>query len=357
MSSTESVNLREGGGEPSSSAPYRDRWLERAGVAAVALAVGLGAGLAVGFTSGSGSGGGGGAGSTGSRTALDGDAQISTRFLAIGDWGRNGSSNQSGLAGAMGRFACEHEVDFVILTGDNFYDKGLATGDDVQFTKSFSDIYTGASLNVPFYGCLGNHDYNSFNSSVQVNEESGGALRSRDQRWWLERRQFDVRSPASPESLHLFFIDTPPFPRAPRKVLANYKVCPSEDCSSNECPFPFENDPRRTPDTPPCPGISVVYQDFEALGIANISQLNENGTNAAWAKWERESISALRSGLRASNATFKVVVGHHPILSNAETHSDTPELKERPSQEEESVMEVIQKYNASAYLNVRLWTF
>ena len=43
------------------------------------------------------------------------------------------------------------------LSTDNFYEVGLNNATDPQFTNSFSNVYTGDSLYVSFYGVLGNH--------------------------------------------------------------------------------------------------------------------------------------------------------------------------------------------------------
>ena len=42
--------------------------------------------------------------------------------MQIGDWGRLGQYNQSGVAALMGRKAALEQPDFVISTGDNFYE-------------------------------------------------------------------------------------------------------------------------------------------------------------------------------------------------------------------------------------------
>ncbi len=51
----------------------------------------------------------------------------------------------------MGIVGTKLNIDFVISTGDNFYEKGLMGPDDTQFTTSFSDVYTQESLQTPWY--------------------------------------------------------------------------------------------------------------------------------------------------------------------------------------------------------------
>lgn len=51
----------------------------------------------------------------------------------------------------MGIVGQELDIDFVISTGDNFYEDGLTGVDDSAFYESFVDIYTAPSLNKPWY--------------------------------------------------------------------------------------------------------------------------------------------------------------------------------------------------------------
>ncbi|EYU21854.1 hypothetical protein MIMGU_mgv1a0097862mg, partial [Erythranthe guttata] len=67
-------------------------------------------------------------------------------FLVVGDWGRRGDFNQSQVAFQMGKIGDELDIDFVVSTGDNFYDNGLNGEDDSNFLESFSNIYTAKSL-------------------------------------------------------------------------------------------------------------------------------------------------------------------------------------------------------------------
>lgn len=51
----------------------------------------------------------------------------------------------------MGRVADKLNIDFVVSTGDNFYDDGLTGVHDPAFQYSFSDIYTANSLQKQWY--------------------------------------------------------------------------------------------------------------------------------------------------------------------------------------------------------------
>lgn len=51
----------------------------------------------------------------------------------------------------MGVIGEELDIDFVISTGDNFYEDGLTGVDDKAFEESFSNIYSAKSLQKPWY--------------------------------------------------------------------------------------------------------------------------------------------------------------------------------------------------------------
>lgn len=51
----------------------------------------------------------------------------------------------------MGIIGEKLDIDFVISTGDNFYENGLTGVDDDAFFDSFVNIYTSPSLHKPWY--------------------------------------------------------------------------------------------------------------------------------------------------------------------------------------------------------------
>lgn len=51
----------------------------------------------------------------------------------------------------MGRIGEKIGLDFVVSTGDNFYDNGLFSEHDPNFEQSFSNIYTAPSLQKKWY--------------------------------------------------------------------------------------------------------------------------------------------------------------------------------------------------------------
>ncbi|PON96794.1 Acid phosphatase, type [Trema orientale] len=189
----------------------------------------------------------------------------SMSFLVIGDWGRRGDYNQSQVAVQMGKMGEKLDIDFVVSTGDNFYDNGLTSEHDPAFEESFTKIYTQKSLQKQWYSVLGNHDYRG-DAEAQLSP----LLRKIDTRW-LCLRSFVVNA----ELAEIFFVDTTPF--------VDMYFSEPEDHT----------------------------YDWRGIGSrkAYISSLLED----------------VESALRESSATWKIVVGHHAIRSVGH-HGDTEEL-------------------------------
>ncbi|CAN0876803.1 Purple acid phosphatase 8 [Linum grandiflorum] len=208
----------------------------------------------------------------------------SMAVMVVGDWGRKGDYNQSRVAYQMGKIAEEVNVDFVISTGDNFYDDGLKGVDDPAFYQSFSDIYTAPSLQKPWYNILGNHDYRG-----NVEAQLSTSLQDKDSRW-ICHRSFILNTNVA----EFFFVDTTPF--------------------------------------------SDKYFDEPEDHVYDWSGLLPNR-----ATYLSNLLRDLDSGLRASNARWKIVVGHHTIKS-AGHHGNTVEL-------EAQLLPVLEANNVDLYVN------
>ncbi|RLN17086.1 purple acid phosphatase 3-like [Panicum miliaceum] len=101
----------------------------------------------------------------------------------------------------MGRVGVRLDIDFVVSTGDNFYETGLTGVDDQMFEQSFTDIYMAKSLQKPWYLVLGNHDYKG-----DALAQFSPVLRKIDSRF-ICMRSFIVNA----EIADFFFIYTTPF--------------------------------------------------------------------------------------------------------------------------------------------------
>jgi tartrate-resistant acid phosphatase type 5 len=202
-------------------------------------------------------------------------------FLAVGDWGRRGRRDQQAVAAAMAQTAAEVNSRFVLSAGDNFYPAGVKSADDPQWKRSFEDVYTASSLQTPWYAALGNHDYRG-KPSAQV------AYARTSVRWRMPERYYRIDDPAAPAELDLFVLDTTPITGGRSEGLAR-----------------FTRGRLYVPDRAP---------------------------QLAW----------FEAQLAASQAPWKVVVGHHPIYSGGR-HGGSSELKDH-------VEPLLAKYGVQAYI-------
>lgn len=189
----------------------------------------------------------------------------SLSLLVVGDWGRRGGYNQSEVALQMGIVGEKLDIDFVISTGDNFYDHGLTGVEDPAFQESFTNIYTAPSLQKQWYIVLGNHDYRG-----DVEAQLSPILQKLDQRW-LCLRSFIVDT----EIAEFFFVDTTPF-------VDKYFTDPED-------------------------------QVYDWKGISPRKEYLSN------------ILKDVDSALKDSTAKWKIVVGHHTMKS-AGTHGNTQEI-------------------------------
>ncbi|KAI4369083.1 hypothetical protein MLD38_017572 [Melastoma candidum] len=192
----------------------------------------------------------------------------SLAFLVIGDWGRKGSHNQSEVADQMGIVGERIGSEFVISTGDNFYENGLTGTDDPAFYQSFVDIYNAPGLQTTWYNVLGNHDYRG-----DVEAQLSPILRAKDSRWVCFRSAVLNTGLA-----HFFFVDTTPFED-------KYFTHPGKDTYDWSGVLPRDK------------YLSDLKKDLDLA-------------------------------LKESTATWKIVVGHHTIKSMGE-HGTTVELMDQ----------------------------
>jgi tartrate-resistant acid phosphatase type 5 len=94
----------------------------------------------------------------------DGGGDHSVRFIAVGDTGKSNAA-QRAVGTGMGRVCAQRGCDFVVLLGDNFYPSGVTSTTDPLWQTAFVEPY--ASVDVPFYAVLGNHDYGGNGAGVE----------------------------------------------------------------------------------------------------------------------------------------------------------------------------------------------
>jgi len=152
-------------------------------------------------------------------------------FVSIGDWGTNSYLNNNyqqrvanqvlcltlylfecfntALLVQTAKTAAAIGATFVINVGDNFYNNGVTSTTDPLWNSMFENVYFQASLNIPWYSVLGNHDYDSAKSPLYEIQYSLKKLGKG--RWVMPDHNFTVTM-AIPNSggatLDFIFIDT-----------------------------------------------------------------------------------------------------------------------------------------------------
>lgn len=189
-------------------------------------------------------------------------------FLIVGDWGRQGEHGQREVADVMGRVAETIDAAVVVSVGDNFYPNGVGSVRDPQWQSSFENIYTAHSLHVPWIVATGNHDYHG---SVQAQIDYSSVSR----RWHMPGRYFDTtlveEHDGDTVSVLLLVIDTNPF-----------------------------------------------QTGYRNLGTQEYTDIDKQDTAV-----QRRMIDSV---LRRSKATWKVVIGHHPMYSGGKRKGKTQDM-------------------------------
>jgi tartrate-resistant acid phosphatase type 5 len=93
---------------------------------------------------------------SGDETGEPADKPRRLRFIAVGDAGA-GNDHQYAVAAMMEQVCAERGCQFALYLGDNFYEVGVESAMDEQFSSKFEQPYM--DLDFPFYVVLGNHDY------------------------------------------------------------------------------------------------------------------------------------------------------------------------------------------------------
>lgn len=192
-------------------------------------------------------------------------SQEPVNFAIIGDWGSKGAPIQLAVANELSLWAQSNNAAFIISTGDNFYENGVQSTSDYQWQKTFENVYTAPSLRVPWYVVLGNHDYHG---NVQAEID----YTSISDRWKMPARYYTFSYMLSDSSTALFVVmDTSPLAKSDEE--------------------------------------SKLYPE-------NIYKFN----NSIQLNW-------LDSVLTNSDAKWKFVMGHHPVLSGG-YHGGQREMQE-----------------------------
>ena len=124
-------------------------------------------------------------------------------FIITGDTG-SGNKSQKDVALSMERLIKKNpKMKSVLLLGDNIYESGCYGVDDPQFNTKFREPYQ--NIHLPFYLCLGNHDYGTYISNYsQVQVDYTTSKNNKDKKWNLPHKWYTQHYPM----ISFFFIDT-----------------------------------------------------------------------------------------------------------------------------------------------------
>lgn len=126
-----------------------------------------------------------------------------TNFIALGDYG-TGDQVQRKVALALENFTATMNPPpaFILSTGDQIYNNGIATADDPLLSTNFELMYSNIKLQVPWYVAIGNHDCEgSLDAMLQY-------AKKEDSLWYLPRRYYSIDRPVAPKTiLRLVVID------------------------------------------------------------------------------------------------------------------------------------------------------
>jgi tartrate-resistant acid phosphatase type 5 len=197
----------------------------------------------------------------------------------------------------MGKVGELLDIDFVISTGDNFYENGLTGTDDEAFEQSFTDIYTAKSLQKPWYLVLGNHDYRG-----DVLAQLSPVLQKIDNRF-ICMRSFIVNA----EIVDFFFVDTTPFQLKywthPKDDHYDWRgVAPREKYLANLLKVHILNELINDKQAIMMLQSKIISNRFRCVGGQDLDE-----------------------AMKKSTATWRVAVGHHTMRSVSD-HGDTKEL-------------------------------
>ncbi|MDD9950700.1 MAG: metallophosphoesterase [Zetaproteobacteria bacterium] len=194
-------------------------------------------------------------------------AKESYPIAAFGDFGEQDPSVQLQVRDAL--LAIHDQTPFWrgFLLGDNFYPNGLTNVIDRQFVDKM--VYPYSGLGIPFHAALGNHDHRgNIYAQIQLSHHPSNPVLENGERLW----------------------------QMPDRIYQR----------------------QWTPHTGG-PDLSIFVLDTEMADP-------ENPGNTASPPWEQQ-LSWLDQRLRECSSRWKIVIGHHPVRSDFQRTSCSPQWR------------------------------
>jgi len=120
------------------------------------------------------------------------------RFAILGDMG-TGDDNQLRVSKSLKKLIDLENLQFVTGLGDNIYDCGATTVDDIQFVNKFEKPYSKIDDKIKFYMTLGNHDYGEHYCKCQVKDREllqikyGQLSQKNGKKWYMPSRYYTFK--------------------------------------------------------------------------------------------------------------------------------------------------------------------
>ena len=117
------------------------------------------------------------------------------KFAIMGDMG-TGDDNQYRVAKSLKKIIEKENLEFVCGLGDNIYDCGATSIDDVQFDNKFEKPYGKIKDSIKFYMTLGNHDYGEHYCKCQIEDREhfqvqyGKTSQKNGKKWYMPNRYY-----------------------------------------------------------------------------------------------------------------------------------------------------------------------
>lgn len=129
----------------------------------------------------------------------------SLNFYIANDLGRNGYYKQKGIAALMGDMATLFRIKFVAAAGDVHHFNGVQSVHDPLWMTNYELIYSHPDLMCEWHPVMGNHEYQGNTQAVLDYAQVSRRWRMPDRYYTKEIPETSVNS-----SLLIVFIDTPP---------------------------------------------------------------------------------------------------------------------------------------------------
>lgn len=248
--------------------------------------------------------------------AIRDDAPDSIRFAIIGDMG-TGGPGQHALADVIAERARQEPFDFMISVGDNFYPAGVFGVDDPLWDRAWEDVYHHPELDIPVHVVLGNHDHGGFHAAQLE-------YARQNDRWTMPGLYYAwTEELADGVDVDFFAIDTEPIRagldgRRSQETVAIRAARVRRSLAWHEVELP-ESLVRYIAER------VHVNDDVSVLRIVEYARrsgrpidrpLIDEAIAAGVEEKYPEQLAWLDRALEDSDATWKIVYGHHPLYGH-----------------------------------------